>query len=56
MTVLPALDAKLALLRDVDGIGAREVDADELARDAVATVGQRMRRERAWDVNEMEVV
>ena len=32
------------------------LDANELARDAVATVGQRMRRERAWTVSELEVV
>jgi len=32
------------------------LDADELARDAVATVGQRMREQRSWDVNELEVV
>jgi sarcosine oxidase len=31
LTIGPAVDAKLALLRDVDGIGAREVDAAELA-------------------------
>lgn len=32
LTIGPDVDAKLALLRDVDGIGAREVDADELAQ------------------------
>ena len=32
------------------------LDADELARDAMASVGARMRSQRSWDVNEMEVV
>jgi sarcosine oxidase len=31
LTIGPDVDAKLGLLRDVDGIGAREVDAAELA-------------------------
>lgn len=32
------------------------LDADELARDAMATVGARMRAQRAWSVSELEVV
>ena len=51
----------LAILRTICLDVARRhpdlnLDADELARDAVATVGQRLRRERAWTVSELEVV